>query len=232
MTERIGEAVNGYESLAPRHVRGNEYRVLSWRHDSITAHEVNVRDLSCTCEDQALNRTGHEVCDHLAVALHEAPKRITETETAPYYLAESVERAQKAADQAHEVVEGLEDGLAKTREKQADAAAGSPEPEPSEPQDGGVSVGDVDDWLETGFASPELVEVRGETHDGTPGVALEPDNQAMADHVYESFKGLVNALEDSNVHVGFGDDPCNTCGGTDGEFWYFIPHDDSSEVWA
>lgn len=232
MTERIGEAVNGYESMVPRHVRGNQYRVLSWRNDSITAHEVDIRALTCDCEDQALNRTGHEVCDHLAVALYAAPKRITESETAPFYLSEAVERAQEAADQAHDVVEGLEDGLVKTRENQAEAAAEPADETPDETTADPVTVADVDDWLDTGFSQPELVEVYDGAHDGTDGVILEPDNGSMADHVYESFKGLVNAIDDSTAHVGFLDEPCGTCGQKDGEFWYHIPADSDAEVWA
>jgi hypothetical protein len=232
MTEKIGEVVNGYAEMVPRHVRGNEYRVLSWRNDSITAHEVDVRSLTCTCEDQALNRTGSEVCDHLAVALYAAPKRITETETAPFYLSESVERAQEAASTASEVVEDLEDAVVRTREKQAEAAHEEPEPEPTETVTERVTVSAVDDWLETGFASPELVDVRDGSHDGQDGVILEPDNGSMPDHVYESFKGLVNSLEDSTAHVGFLDEPCATCGQSDGEFWYHVPVDDGSEVWS
>lgn len=231
MTETIGEAINGFESIKPRHVRGNEYRVLSWRNGSVTAYQVNIKDLSCTCEDQQYNNGGHEICDHLAVALFAAPKRISETETAPFYLAESVDRAEEAAEQAEDVADGLEDALVRTREEQADQAAEPDTATETQASTGGVDVDDVRDWLESGFASPELVSVYDGTHNGEPGVVLEPDNQAMPDHVYESFKGIVNSLNDSSVHVGFGDDPCMYCGNQDGEFFYHVPADDTSEVW-
>jgi hypothetical protein len=54
----------------------------------------------------------------------------------------------------------------------------------------------------------------------------------MADHIYDSFKSLVNALDGSTAHVGFLDEPCGTCGGQDGQFWYHVPADSDAEVFA
>ena len=41
----------------------------STRNGTVTAHETNVVDLSCTCEDAHFNREGQEVCAHLAKCL-------------------------------------------------------------------------------------------------------------------------------------------------------------------
>jgi hypothetical protein len=48
----------------------------------------------------------------------------------------------------------------------------------------------------------------------------------------ETFKSLVKTLEDSDCHAGFLDDGCSQCGEDDGEYWWFVPEDDSSEVWT
>jgi len=48
--------------------------------------------------------------------------------------------------------------------------------------------------------------------------------------MYESFKGLIGAIDDAEPHIGFGDDPCGFCGEQDGEFYYFVPATAVEEV--
>lgn len=223
-TQKIGQVVNGFDQLAAREVDGNQYRVLSWRNDSVTAHRVNIHALTCTCEDEAYNTEGHEICDHLAKALFVAPAKPDMTEAALWTVVNHHDR----------ILSGT------PREP---TYADTPDPEPSEATQEEVEeavpetaaefdpVTVATKWLETGFAQPEHVEIEETTHDGTPGVSFSPDNQAMPDGVYESFKGLVNAVDGKTVHVGFGDDPCATCGQQDGEFWYHVPTS-TLEEWA
>jgi hypothetical protein len=226
------DRIDGLIDLYPRQIRGHVYRVLSLRNDSNTAHEVDLADQSCTCKDMEHNRAGQEVCDHLAAALYQAPATISLDESAPYHVRESVERVEDAASIAEDAAAGVEDTLVRVRETDAEPAP-EPDPEPVEedPADP-VTVEEVQDFIEAGFARPELVEIDEGAHDGTPGVVLRPDNQSMADHIYDSFKSLVNALDGSTAHVGFLDEACGTCGGQDGEFWYHIPADSNAEVFA
>lgn len=99
-----------------------------------------------------------------------------------------------------------------------------------EPGAGASYVPGVEDWLADQFIAPEHVEVRHGAHGERDGVVLEPDNQSMSNGQYESFKTLVNSIDGSQVHVGFGDDPCQTCGQSDGEFYYFLPRSVAPEV--
>lgn len=77
----IAQAVNGFEQLEARQVTIHQWRVLSYRNGSLTAHEVDTHELTCSCADAIYNQTDDGVCDHLAVALHHAPRTL-DVETA------------------------------------------------------------------------------------------------------------------------------------------------------
>jgi hypothetical protein len=94
---KIAEAINGFGELYARHVGGNNYRVLSLRNGNVTAHTVNVHALECSCEDMEYNTDGAEVCDHLAVALFEAPHRISVEDHVLNQLLEVFEHEQSTA---------------------------------------------------------------------------------------------------------------------------------------
>lgn len=72
--EPVAQAINGFAELSMEHTGGCQYSVLSWRNDGLTTHRVNTADLTCTCEDQAFNKDGQQVCDHVAYAVYHAPK--------------------------------------------------------------------------------------------------------------------------------------------------------------
>jgi hypothetical protein len=95
---KIAEAINGFGELYARHVGGNNYRVLSLRNGSVTAHTVNVHALTCSCEDMEYNTDGAEVCDHLAVALFQAPARISVEDHVLNQLLELYEASQDGTD--------------------------------------------------------------------------------------------------------------------------------------
>lgn len=97
----IGEAVNGYQGLYPRHLEGPHFRVLSIRNGSITAHLVNIRSLDCSCRDDHYNVDDPEVCDHVAVALYQQPDLTTPSETA-VSLPERDSRVPEAQDTAED----------------------------------------------------------------------------------------------------------------------------------
>jgi len=64
----IGEAVNGFAMLKARQLTIHQWRVFSWRNETLTAHKVNLLNLSCGCGDQKWNQDDPGICDHLAVA--------------------------------------------------------------------------------------------------------------------------------------------------------------------
>jgi hypothetical protein len=72
----IDDAVHGFGQLEARQVTIHEWRVLSYRNGGITAHEVNIDELTCTCMDMAMQKRDAQVCDHVAVALHHAKRQM------------------------------------------------------------------------------------------------------------------------------------------------------------
>jgi hypothetical protein len=218
-----------HDDLCVRRIGGHQYRVLSLGGDARTCYLVNVKDLTCSCPDYEFNRDAPEVCKHLAVALDRAPANPSLEREVFDNLVELWSQANAAVQDiqdVRDVAQASQDAQAAWETAQAgseDSADGSDDLD-RDPVDG------IRDWLDTGFAQPEHVDVRAGSHAGTDGVVLEPDNQTMSDGVYESFKSLVNAVDGSHVHIGFGDDPCQTCGDQDGEFWYFIPAADVAGV--
>jgi hypothetical protein len=74
--ETIQDAVNGWGQLKARQISIHEWRVLSWRNGAITAHSVDIDELSCSCMDMQTQKANAEICDHLAAALHGASRTL------------------------------------------------------------------------------------------------------------------------------------------------------------
>jgi hypothetical protein len=217
------------EDLHPRQIDRLEWLVLSERNDNITVQRVDLEELTCTCKDKAFNRESREPCAHIVQALLSMDTALDAQDYADAHLTSLVDRAHRAVEE----IEGLEDG--NPSEGPAPASEDRPEPKigESSPDVGEPSKADVDvvnTWLDRNFAQPEKVDVELAAHAGQEGVKLSPDNQNMQDHIYESFKNLVNSVDGSGVHVGFGDDPCHECGQQDGEFYYHLNRSGLQEV--
>jgi len=228
-SRKIGEVVNRMEELYPRQMSGSTWRVLSTRNGSLTAHDVDVYDLTCTCGDMEFNTEDPQVCDHIAVALFEAPKRVSIEDHLLSDLLDLYEAEQSALDRSTETTE------ARTTEEVLEDT--QPEPETSQETTTDTAdpdltqmADDVEDWLSTAVTGMEHIQIYIGGHGGASGVVIEPDNGDMTDGQYEGFKGVVNALDGSEVHVGFTDDPCGNCGEKDGEFYYHVPVSSWSEV--
>jgi len=74
--QAIGQAINGFKQLEARQISIHEWRVLSYRNGGITAHEVDIKELTCDCMDLQMQKRDAEICDHIAVALHHAPRKL------------------------------------------------------------------------------------------------------------------------------------------------------------
>jgi hypothetical protein len=232
MADAPADQITDFEALTVRHIGGHEFRVLNRAAETVS--EVDLEAMTCSCEDMTYNRNrDREVCKHVQTAMFQAPEvRISVQDTAPFYLSEAVDRAQTAAETVETVVDSLDKGLTGVRDEQAQQAAESPLVDDSADPDPVATLEAVTMWVEEGYASPDLVDVRSGTHGDRPGTILEPDSQAMDEADKETFKSLVKTLEDSDCHAGFLDDGCSQCGADDGEYWWFVPEDDSSEVWT
>jgi hypothetical protein len=217
------------EHLFPRQVDRLEWLVLSTRNDNTTVHQVDLGDLSCTCKDKAFNRETREPCDHIAQALLTMDVAIDPSEYASAHLTALVDRAHRAVGEIEDMKDGNPQPTTESPSEATETAnSGSSSPDVEVPSQADVDL--VNTWLSRNFAQPEKVEVELAAHAGQEGVKLSPDNQNMQDHIYESFKNLVNSVDGSGVHVGFGDDPCHECGQQDGEFWYHLNRSGLQEV--
>lgn len=221
-TDAPADQITDFTDLYSRQTGLNRFTILNLAADDPTAYHVNTADLSCQCRDEEFNRSEGETCKHLAYALYTAPKE-------QHVDTWMVDQASQAIQDVHNAVQHLSNGHADPSASTDTESAedGSQPPEVAEtmdqdqlPEDGEEQV---KSWLGTNTPAPELVDVSRGHHNDQIGIQLEPDNQSMSDGQYESFKAVVNNLDGSEVHVGFGDDPCHSCGEDDGEFYYFLP---------
>jgi hypothetical protein len=229
MSDAPGQQIDDFNELYPRQVAHHTFRVLSLAGDSPTSYLVNIDEGTCTCPDEEFRRDGQEACKHLAMALFQAPKRVRVEEELvndlSLVLAKLEGAAQDFTSQAGETTTMTADEAMETGPEETETAT-----EEADEVDLTHAADRLEGWLNTAVPAPEHVEMWIGDHGDRTGIVVEPDNGEMTDHAYEAFKGVVNTLEDSEVHVGFGDDPCQTCGEQDGDFWYWVPGETAAEV--
>jgi len=238
-------AIDDYESLFPRHVGGPAYRVLSVTDGQPTAYKTDVKALTCSCPDEQFNREDDEVCKHLAAALEAHPRKLSTEAQLHQDLCRRLQQLDEAVQQVRDEASPAEpqeqvsaDPAAQQAGQQAqtngkahgsetanhpDEPAGGSNPDLQQAEDNSALLDLVDSWGSMSVPGWEFVELELGSHDGDHGVRLDPDSQSMKDSDYESFKDRINSFEESSVHVGFGDDPCFTCGESDGDFFYHFP---------
>jgi len=162
---KIGEAVNGFGMLAPRQVTIYEWRVLSWRNDTITAHKVNIEELRCTCSDAEYRRENPEVCDHVAVALYEASRQLDVGDALSdqmYTQMQDLERHVRAIERRASGIEAeaAAAGAATDSEgaaSQSDGFDGDPvEYMESYLRDAGLDPGDFEIWVDDEYGSLQV----------------------------------------------------------------------------
>lgn len=152
----IGDAVNGFGQLKARQISIHGWRVLSWRNDSLTAHEVDLRELSCTCPDMQYNsqddRKKREICDHLAVALFAADQTMAVGEALNYELNQQI----------LELRDMLSDTDPSTTASNDTAETGGEdvveEHTPQPPSEGAEAIGDLESRLREYGLDPEDFE--------------------------------------------------------------------------
>lgn len=217
-------------NLRALHMGGATYRVISARNGSATLHKVDLGAVTCTCEDMEYNQDGREVCAHVAKAALAHPSQVTAESQMAHTLMSQAESLHDLTDRVRETAHEAEQSLVTVRDLQAGAKAakdqsesGDQTPDTSPPDPDINAVENVRQWIDENYPQPQLVACEEGDHGGTPGVRLEPDNQTMSDSQYEMFKGLLNSVDGSTVHVGFTDEGCNTCDSSDDEFWYHVP---------
>jgi len=204
--------------------------VINHTHEPAHRYVVDLEPASCTCEDWHYRRDNSpEVCKHFQAAHEAAPAtHDLDHRAALQVLQHYHDGAQAASDGAtDDEVQAAVDQQEAAASDDSGATADSGDQPPAVDQE---DVETVRDWLETAGAAMEHLEIDIGTHGTVNGIRINPDNRAMPDSQYEAFKGIVGTIESSEVHVGFGDDPCHACNQDDGEFWYFVPSSGIDEV--
>jgi hypothetical protein len=203
-----GEAINGYTGLYPRQVAHHRYVVLSLRNDGVSGHHVALNDdgeFGCTCEDYSYNQEGSEICDHIAVAIYEAPKTVRIADEIVTDLAREFRNIERATAAAEDAADALEGALVNARDAEAsdavadatdEAQAESPPGRDVDPMDAADRLQDAFDdvvedmqvqahegwvWIKKGYDTPDELPGPGSVD---PFVAFlqEPDH---VDYVHD-----------------------------------------------
>jgi hypothetical protein len=229
MSDAPADQITDFAHLYARQVAHHSWRVLNLSKTPATVHKVDLSDLTCTCGDYTWRKETGETCKHLAMAMFESPKTVSVEEELVHDLSLVLSKLEGAA-------QGLTDQVETEATTTADEAmtGGSQSDETATETEEDIDLTHAADrleaWLQGAVPAPEHVELWVGDHGDRTGIVVQPDNGEMADHEYESFKGVINSVDESEVHVGFGDDPCQTCGAQDDKFYYWVPGPAAAEV--
>jgi hypothetical protein len=195
--DTIQQAVNGFSQLQARQVSVDEWRVLSWRNGGITAHEVDIRELTCDCMDMQAQKRDAQVCDHIAVALHSAPRTLDVGDAISEQMLEqmleldshvrAIERRATGieAEQAAEPTESTES----TAQSESSSFDGDP-------------VEYMESYLRDAGLDPDAFEVRIDSRSGRLEV--------LKDGYIDDYQGWIDLSEDMGLeYEKDGDDDIN-----------------------
>lgn len=200
---------DNFDSLEARQVGWHDYRVLSTRNGSVTAHQVAIDSRSCTCEDMHYNAEGQEVCAHLAKAILVHPSTMDHAAVASRDL-------EVIVSQARDTVREMKDCLnveRRVRSANAQAAVnGDGDDDGDDLPDDPVEL--AEDWLSRQGFDPDDFDV--EQHDEFGSIQIE--TESLDDDDYASWMDLVPDLDGMNWD---GDNYVN-----------FVKEDDIGEVFG
>lgn len=116
------QTITDFESMTARHVGGHDYVVVN--RASGSANEVNLREISCTCEDMDYNQHGDGACKHYTYAHHVAPKvRLSVEDGYTQDMARLLIQLRETVAEAEDAAQQFESGLVAQRDAEADTAA-------------------------------------------------------------------------------------------------------------
>ena len=121
------------ENVFVTHTGGTEYNVLSARNGSVTKYWVDTGpEPSCTCGDYEYNRSNNEVCAHLAAAvladrMDPGELAVSELVNVTASVSQSIRDAERAAEQARDAADEIEEALVTTRDAQAGGTVEDPD---------------------------------------------------------------------------------------------------------
>lgn len=165
MSERVGEAVEGFEQMDVSQLAWSRYLVTSWRNGTTNGHVVDLSQPTCSCEDQQMNRQGEEVCAHIIKANHLADARPDTSEHVLRFLSQEAQGVQEAAERIEQTATSMEtfqqsNGTA-TGAAPAANGSGATVDDPvasmeSLLRDAGLDPDDFDLWIDDQYGSLQL----------------------------------------------------------------------------
>ena len=200
---------DNFAQLEARQVGWHDYRVLSTRNGSVTAHQVEIDSRSCTCEDMHYNVEGQEICAHISKALLVHPSTMDQAAVAARDL-------EVVVSQARDVVRDMKDCLnVERRVRSANAQAAVTD----DGDDDGDDLPDdpvelANDWLERQGFDPDDFSVDQHEDYGSINIATE----SLDDEDFNEWMDLVPDLDGMNWD---GDNDVN-----------FVKEDDLGEVFG
>lgn len=133
LREQISEFLPGsspLDGLAVRRIGYARYQVLSTRNDSLTVHDINLTEPSCTCEDWAYNLEDgeREICAHYALAFASAPD-IDVSDLAVNTITEAHRELRDARQEFDAMMHAANGAAVESRAVQADSQADTLDPD-------------------------------------------------------------------------------------------------------
>jgi hypothetical protein len=108
--------------MTARHVGGHKYVVTN--RESGGVYEVNLREMTCTCEDMAYNQHGNEACKHYFYAHHVSPKvRLSVEDGYTQDMARLLIKLNETVSDARDAASEFEGALIQQRDAETDTAA-------------------------------------------------------------------------------------------------------------
>jgi hypothetical protein len=195
------EAINDFGAMTVRHVGGNRFRVVNL--DSGTVSEVDLKAMTCTCEDMEYNqRADRSVCKHYLKAHYQAPEcRLSVEEQFFGDLVDMTREMNDVIDAAEDAADALEGALVHSRDAEADAGGETSADADTDTSPPGrdIDAGDAAERLQTAY--DDVVEdMQVQHHEGwvwvqtgrdTPDNLPGPGNVA----VFEAFLQNPDAVE-------------------------------------
>lgn len=213
---KIGKAINGFDGLYARLTGQAKATVLSTRNKGITAYRVDITTLECekrdgtSCEDLEFNCSGQQVCDHLAAAIHAAPRKPDLGLESVDGMVSMLSMAREAAQSAQSTADSLRAARnAHAQESAANASeSGSNDTQNDDSGGSGYDVetlrADLKDAFEYNGFQVESMDTG--TYEGTDQIKFEIQHQSF-DRLKEvtsecemvGYDGDMNALDVGDV---------------------------------
>jgi hypothetical protein len=211
------DAIKDFGSMTVRHVGGSQYVVTNMRTGG--TYEVDLREISCTCEDMEYNRDDNESCKHYLMAHYQADNvRMSVEDRLTQDMARMLIETGDLIREMEDTADALEGALITTRDAEAggELENGTDSSHDPEPPGQDIDVKAASDRLKEAY--DEVVEdMRTQAHKGYVWVQTGRDtpDQLPGPGNVEPFTAFLQAPE----QVEYIYDDHDDAGQKPGQYW-------------